>query len=204
MAVDTTRHNVFCKKYPNVCNDTTIRISCLFPRGTLSPLDTPPVPKKPGAITPSPLHGRGGSGHVSRGRGIKVRQSWTFMGNFMRRSAERLSCLFCRRQNAAGNCARRAQKRHAVGVPFRLIEFALQIPARRPLTLKKFNESKSGGVYLGFYTSGGRKFPYGNFRTTRVLRSQNTDCRRNVSFATVSYILPPLLPSHTPVARADR
>ena len=33
---------------------------------------------------------------------------------------------------------------------------------------------KTGGVYLGFDTSGGRKFPHGNFRTTRVLRSQNT------------------------------
>ena len=54
------------------------------------------------------------------GSGVKVRQSWTFTGNFMRRSAERLSCLFCRRQNAAGDCARRAQKRHAVGVPFSL------------------------------------------------------------------------------------
>ena len=27
---------------------------------------------------PSPLHGRGGSGHESRGSGVKVRQSWTF------------------------------------------------------------------------------------------------------------------------------
>ena len=52
------------------------------------------------------------------GRGVKVRRSWTFTGNFMRRSAERLSCLFCRRQNAAGDCARRARKRHALGVPF--------------------------------------------------------------------------------------
>ena len=33
---------------------------------------------------------------------------------------------------------------------------------------------KTGGVYLGFDTSGGRKFPHGNFRTTRFLRSQNT------------------------------
>ena len=100
------------------------------------------------------------------GRGIKVRQSWTFMGNLMRRSAKRLSCLFCRRQNAAGDSALWALKRHAVGVPFRLIEFALQIPARRPLTLKILNESKSGGVYLGFLTLRGRKFPHGNFRTS--------------------------------------
>ena len=44
-------------------------------------MDTNPVPKKLGSITPSPLHGKGGSGHVSRSRGIKVRQSWTLMGN---------------------------------------------------------------------------------------------------------------------------
>ena len=44
----------------------------------------------------------------------------------------------------------------------------------------------TGGVYLGFDASGGRKFPHGNFRTTRVLRSQNTDCRKNDSFSTVS------------------
>ena len=37
-------------------------------------------------------------------------------------------------------------------------------------------------VYHGFYTLRGRKFPHGNFRTTRVLRSQNTDCRKNEVF----------------------
>ena len=37
----------------------------------------------------------------------------------------------------------------------------------------------NGGVYLGFYTLRGRKFPHGNFRTTRVLPSQNTTCLRN-------------------------
>ena len=57
-------------------------------RGDVVPLDTPPVPEKPEGIPPSPLHGRGGSGHkvncpegaregalgyVSRGSGIKVR-----------------------------------------------------------------------------------------------------------------------------------
>ena len=68
-------------------------------------------------------------------------------------------------------CGRRlrpfgARKGTPFGVPFRLIEFALQIPARRPLTLKILNESKSGGVYLGFLTLRGRKFPYGNFRTS--------------------------------------
>ena len=48
------------------------------------------------------------------------------------------------------------------------------------------NFQKTGGVYLGFLTLRGRKFPNGNFRTTCVLRSQNTCCRRNCSFATVS------------------
>ena len=41
---------------------------------------------------------------------------------------------------------------------------------------------KTGGVYLGFHTFRGRKFLYGNFRTTRVLHSQNTDCRKNEVF----------------------
>ena len=36
----------------------------------------------------------------------------------MRRSAERLSCLFCRRQNTAGQAPLWARKRHAEGVPF--------------------------------------------------------------------------------------
>ena len=64
----------------------------------MSPLYTKKVPKKLFSIPPSPLHGKGGSGHkvncperaregalgyVSRGSGIKVRQSWTFMGIFM-------------------------------------------------------------------------------------------------------------------------
>lgn len=34
---------------------------------------------------------------------------------------------------------------------------------------------KTEGVYLGFDTSGKRKFPYRNFRTTRFLQSQNTE-----------------------------
>ena len=38
---------------------------------------------------------------------------------------------------------------------------------------------KTGDMRLGFFTSGGRKFPHGNFRTTRVLLSQNKPCRRN-------------------------
>ena len=48
---------------------------------------------------------------------------------------------------------------------------------------------KTGSRYHGFYTSSGRKFPNGNFRTSvfcGAKRCQNTDCRKNVSFSTVS------------------
>ena len=92
----------------------------------------------------------GALGHVA-GRGVKVRQSWTFTENFMRRTAVRLSCLFCRRQNAAGDCALRARKARLACLSF---------------------------------SPRGRKFPHGNFRATRVLRSQNTGCRKNDSFLT--------------------
>lgn len=46
---------------------------------------------------------------------------------------------------------------------------------------------ETGGVYPDFDALRGRKFPHGNFRTTRVLHSQNTDYRKNDSFSTVSY-----------------
>ena len=42
-----------------------------FLRGTLSPLDTFPVPQKPGTITPSPLHGRDGRAAAARAAGKK-------------------------------------------------------------------------------------------------------------------------------------
>ena len=42
-----------------------------FLRGTLSPLDTFPVPQKPGTITPSPLHGRDGRAAAARAEGKK-------------------------------------------------------------------------------------------------------------------------------------
>ena len=57
-----------------------------------------------------PFGAREGALGYGTGRGVKVRQSWTFTENFMRRTAVRLSCLFCRRQNAAGDCALRARK----------------------------------------------------------------------------------------------
>ena len=46
---------------------------------------------------------------------------------------------------------------------------------------------ETGGMYLDFDTLKERKFPHGTFRTTRVLHSQNTDCRKNDSSSTVSY-----------------
>ena len=36
-----------------------------------------------------------------------------------------------------------------------------------------FNESNRGGVYLGFHTLRGRKFPYGNFRTSVFAKSKH-------------------------------
>ena len=66
------------------------------------------------------------------------------------------------------------------------IIFAEQIYQPVGLYPQKYSMRATGGVYLGFDASGGRKFPHGNFRTTRVLRSQNTDCRKNDSFSTVS------------------
>ena len=36
---------------------------------------------------------------------------------------------------------------------------------------------QTGGVYLGFRTLRGRKFPHGNFRTSVFRVRQNTDCR---------------------------
>ena len=67
-----------------------------LPRGTLSPLDTPPVPEKPRAITPSRTRPR----RRGAGSGIKVRQSWTFIGNFTR------PVPALARRNAAGSSAR--------------------------------------------------------------------------------------------------
>ena len=43
---------------------------------------------------------------------------------------------------------------------------------------------KTGGVYLGFHTLRGRKFPYGNFRTTLERPTVRSSWRRNRGFAT--------------------
>ena len=48
----------------------------------------------------------------------------------------------------------------------------------------------TGDMRLGFVTLRGRKFPHGNFRTTRVLRSQNTTCRKNAVFRQVKVPFP--------------
>ena len=40
-------------------------------------------------------------------------------------------------------------------------------------------QKKNEDMCLVFFTLRGRKLPHGNFRMTRILRSQNTTCRRN-------------------------
>ena len=101
-----------------------------------------------------PFGAREGALGYGAGRGVKVRQSWTFTGNFMRRTAVRLSCLFCQRQNAAGDCALCARKARLACLSF---------------------------------SPRGRKFPHGNFRTTRVLRGQNT--KRSFSTGLTDFLL---------------
>ena len=49
-----------------------------------------------------------------------------------------------------------------------------QNSSRAAARIKKRLRIKTEDMCLGFYTLRGRKFPHGNFRTTRVLRSQNT------------------------------
>ena len=75
-------------------------MGCLFCflRGTLSPLDTPPVPEKPGAITPSRPHG--GRGRAATARAA-VRKSGTrpdFLGEFYAACCGRPVRPPCRRQ----------------------------------------------------------------------------------------------------------
>ena len=48
------------------------------------------------------------------------------------------------------------------------IAFAEQTHQPVGLYPQKYLMRATGGVYLGFDTSGGRKLPYGNVRTTRV------------------------------------
>ena len=57
--------------------------------------------------------------------------------------------------------------------------FAMQTHKPVGLYPQKYSMRATGDMRLGFHTLRGRKFPHGNFRTTRVLRSQNTTCLRN-------------------------
>ena len=45
---------------------------------------------------------------------------------------------------------------------------------------------KTGSVYLGFYTLRGKKFPYGNFRTTLERPTVRSSCQPNRGLATAS------------------
>ena len=119
------------------------------------------------------------------GSGGKVRQSWTFTGNFMRRSAERLSCLFCRRQNPTGDCALWARKRHALGVPFSLsIKFMQKRQPRGSAHERAFaaqtHPNRGRVPRFGYFER--EKVSAWELSDVRVLRSQNTDCRKNAVF----------------------
>ena len=73
------------------------------------------------------------------------------------------------------------------------VHFGDAAAVARQRALKQQSRSdciKTGGVYLGFDTSGGRKFPHGNFRTTCVLRQSEHRLSEKRSFSTV-LILPP-------------
>ncbi len=69
--------------------------------------------------------------------------------------------------------SRRARNKKAV-------DFIIVLPRGSALS-KAFAQQtkKNEDMCLVFFTLRGRKFPHGNFRTTRVLRSQNTTCLRN-------------------------
>ena len=77
----------------------------LASKGDAVPLGYAPGSGETGGDTPLAPAQQGRPRRRSAGRGIKVRQSWTLMGNFMRRTAVRLFCLFRRRRNAAEKSA---------------------------------------------------------------------------------------------------
>ena len=60
--------------------------------------------------------------------------------------------------------------------------FAAQTHEPVGLYPQKYSMRETGGVYLGLDTLRGRKFPYGNFRTSVFCVRQNTDCRKNEVF----------------------
>ena len=63
------------------------RQTLLALRGTLSPLDTKQVPKETCLDIPLSFAQQTRPRRCGAGIGIKVRQSWTLIGNFMRRTA---------------------------------------------------------------------------------------------------------------------
>ena len=70
--------------------------------------------------------------------------------------------------------SRRARNKKAVA-------FIIVLPRGSALS-KAFaqqTQKKNEDMCLVFFTLRGRKLPHGNFRMTRILRSQNTTCRRN-------------------------
>ena len=87
-------------------------------KGDAVPLRYAPGSEETGGDNPLSSAQRTRPRRRGAGRGIKVRQSWTFMGNFMRRSAERLPCLFCLRQKSAGDCAPQGREKARFCVPF--------------------------------------------------------------------------------------
>ena len=69
--------------------------------------------------------------------------------------------------------SRRARNKKAV-------DFIIVLPRGSALSKAFAQQTKKTGTCASFFfTLKGRKFPHGNFRTTRVLRTQNTTCLRN-------------------------
>ena len=98
-------------------------MGCLFSlssKGDAVPLRYAPGSGETGGDNPLSSARRTRPRRRGAGSGIKVRQSWTFIGNFTRPAAAGLSCLFWRGQNTAGNCAHNvcaASRRDAKGTP---------------------------------------------------------------------------------------
>ena len=157
--------------------------SLYFSRGDRSPLDTPSVPEKPPGIPPSRPHG--GRGRAAPAR-AEVRKSGTrpdFLGDFYAAlcGAPVLPVL------PKAKCGRRKRAKRAKGTPSACLSLSIKsvfapkqqsrgsahskafaAQTHKPVGLypQKYLMRATGGVYLGFHTLRGRKFPYGNFRTS--------------------------------------
>ena len=70
-------------------------------------------------------------------------------------------------------------RRHSASAGCRLFCCPILFSRCRLCSFLKLLSYRHTPMCLVFFTLKGRKFPHGNFRTTRVLRSQNTTCRRN-------------------------